>query len=425
MRARGGSRTILVAAVIAVAGCGSHNQTGFAPGSDAGSPTPDAGSTLCGPDCDHDGYVPPADCNDFNPEINPEAYDFINGVDDDCDGKIDDPVLTCETIPAPAPGSPTDFARAADLCAQNSKTNAGTIFDPIVRAEWGQVSGLGTGETVYTSATKMEQINIVSSFGQNTTLLGKTMFGLSNGPWGASDPRSSPALDPAGFHLNDACSDIPLTGLDCDALSDNTPGGQVSVQDWAELTIWVQVPSNANAMHFDFAFFSSEFNQWWNSAVNDAFFVLVSNKTYAGTNVAKDAQGLAVTLNSGFFQLCPAYPGPTGLSQDKAAGLQQCVGMSGSVVDASLGITGALAGTGYDGAAVGTTDTVLSVDGSEYIYGGGSGWLHTTFTVTPKEQFQMRVIVMDTFDGLKDSMVLVDDFGWDAQGAAGVSRPPK
>jgi hypothetical protein len=178
-------------------------------------------------------------------------------------------------------------------------------------------------------------------------------------------------------------------------------------------------------MHFDFAFFSSEFNQWWNSAVNDAFFVLVSNKTYAGTNVAKDAQGLAVTLNSGFFQLCPAYPGPTGLSQDKAAGLQQCVGMSGSVVDASLGITGALAGTGYDGAAVGTTDTVLSVDGSEYIYGGGSGWLHTTFTVTPKEQFQMRVIVMDTFDGLKDSMVLVDDFGWDAQGAAGVSRPPK
>jgi len=129
--------------------------------------------------------------------------------------------------------------------------------------------------------------------------------------------------------------------------------------------------------------------------------------------------------NSGFFQLCPAYPGPTGLSQDKAAGLQQCVGISGSVVDASLGITGALAGTGYDGAAVGTTDTVLSVDGSEYIYGGGSGWLHTTFTVTPKEQFQMRVIVMDTFDGLKDSMVLVDDFGWDAQGAAGVSRPPK
>jgi len=413
-------RALVVVGALVASACGSHSPSGFA-SKDGGS---DSGLSLaCGPDCDGDGYVPPADCNDFNARINPEAYDFIGDlIDNDCDGKIDDPVVTCETIPASSPGTPTDFARAADLCAQKSKTNAGTVFDPLVRSAWGQVSGLGPGETIFTSATKMNQVNIVSSFGQNTVQLGKTMFGLSNGPWGATDPRSSPALDPAGFHLNDACSDIPLTGLDCDALSDNAPGGGVSVQDWAELTLWVKVPSNAYGMHFDFAFFSSEFNQWWNSAVNDAFFVLVSNKTYAGVNVAKDAQGLAVTVNSGFFQLCPAYPGPAGLSQDKAAGLQQCVGMSG---EASQGITGALAATGYDGAAVGTDDTVLAVDGSEYIYGGGSGWLHAGFTVTPSEELEMRIMVMDTFDGLKDSVVVVDGLGWDATSSTGVSRPPK
>jgi len=423
MHARARSRTLLVAVAVAASACGSHAPAPFASGgADAGPAVPDSGA-LCGPDCDHDGYVPPADCDDFDAQVNPEAYDFIgNHIDDDCDGKVDDPVLTCETVPASLPGAPTDFARAADLCAQNSKTNAGTVFDPLVRSAWGQVQGLGTGETIFTSATKMEQVNIVSSFGQNTARVGKTLFGLSNGPWGALDPRSSPALDPAGFHLNDACSDIPLTGLDCEALSNNAAAGGVSVQDWAELTLWIKVPSNAYSMHFDFAFFSSEFNQWWDSAVNDAFFVLVTNKTNAGTNVAKDGHGLSVTVNSDFFQLCPAYPGPTGLSQDKAAGLQQCVGVSG---DATKQVTGSLVGTGYDGAAVGTADTVQAVDGSEYIYGGGSGWLTANFTVTPGEEFQMRVVVMDTFDGIKDSLVLIDNLGWGPQTPVGITRPPQ
>jgi hypothetical protein len=274
---------------------------------------------------------------------------------------------------------------------------------------------------VFTSKTKTNQVNIVSSFGQNAGRQGKTMIGLANGPWAATDPRSSPALDPAGFKLDDACADIPLTGLDCASLSSNTATAKLSVQDWAELTLWVKVPTNAHAMHLDFAFFSSEFNQWWNAAANDAFFVLVSNKTLPGLNVAKDAHGLAVTVNSGFFQVCPAPPGPQGLSQDKAAGIQQCVGSAGNP---SQGILGSLAGTGYDGAAVGTDDTAKSVSGNEYVYGGGSGWLTASFAVTPGEQMQVRIVIMDTFDGLKDSTVLVDNLGWEPGPPAGVFRPP-
>ena len=39
--------------------------------------------TECGhADCDGDGYVPPADCDDENARIDPEAYDFIgDGID--------------------------------------------------------------------------------------------------------------------------------------------------------------------------------------------------------------------------------------------------------------------------------------------------------------------------------------------------------
>ena len=33
----------------------------------------------------------------------------------------------------------------------------------------------------------------------------------------------------------------------------------------------------------------------------------------ANANVAKDAKGLAITVNSGFFQLCPKAPGPAGM----------------------------------------------------------------------------------------------------------------
>ncbi len=409
-------RRSLVPLLLAVAlGCGS-NKTSYTP-TDAG----DEDLFLnCGhPDCDGDGYTVPADCNDNDALVNPEAFDFIDGVDNDCDGIVDNPVLTCETIPATSPGSPTDFARAADLCAQHSITNAGTVADPLVAAAWGQVQGLGPGETLWTSATKPVQVAIASSFGQNQTRQGKTMVGLANGIWANTDPRNDPALDPAGFHINDACSDIPLMGQDCASLTNGTPSGTVNVQDWAELTLTVKIPSNVQTAVFDFAFFSSEFNQWWDSAANDAFFVLVTSKNFQGQNVAKDMNGLAVTVNSGFFQLCPVAPGPPGLQE--SAALEPCVGVDG---DASQQVFGQLAGTSYDGAIDGTSDTVQAVNGDTYIYGGGSGWLTAKFPVVPKETLQMRVIIADTFDGLKDSSVLFDAVRWEAVSEpGGVSRP--
>jgi hypothetical protein len=405
-----------LAGVAVVAACSSGKPTGFAP--DSGEPS----LSSCGhPDCDNDGYTAPADCNDSDPMINPEAFDFPDdGVDNDCDGRVDDPVLTCETIPAQPPGSPEDFARAADVCAQRAITSAGTVFDPLVRAAWGQVQGLGPGQTLWTSQTKPVQVAIVSRFGANSPRQGRTMVGLANGPWAAPDPRSSPALDPAGFRLDDACADIPLAGQDCASLTNGSEGGKVSVQDWAELALRVRIPSNVQTAVFDFTFFSSEFNQWWNSSANDAFFVLVTSKNFAGQNVARDKNGLAVTINSGFFQLCPRWPGPAGLSQDKAAGLQTCAGVGG---DPAQSIFGTLMGTGYDGAAVGSNDTVLALNGSEYVYGGGSGWLTAKFPVVPREELEMRIVIADAFDGLKDSAVLLDAIRWEKGGETGVGRP--
>ncbi len=442
----------LVAWAAALTDCSSSGASGSGFGGDSGtthSSSHASGSTgtsatasgssesslgpLC-TDCDHDGYtVAQGDCNDNDPLINPDAYDFIgDNIDNDCDGVIDDPVVVCNTIPVMAPGTPLDFARTADLCGQKAPTHTGKPFDPVINAVWGEVSGYGTGQTLWTSMTKPEQISIVSSFGGNKPQLGPTMFGLSNGPWGATAPRTSPALDPVGFNLTDACSDIPLLGDDCLALTGNMSASGVSVQDWAELTLYIAVPVNVGGMTFDFSFFSSEFNQWWQSSANDAFFALVTSDTIKGANVAKDSHGFAITVNSGFFELCPEFPGPSGVEENQA--LEQCVGLDGSSA-----VPGTLAGTGYDGAgssldAAGATDTVLSVEGQEYVYGGGTGWLTASFPVTPStattaQKLELRLVIMDTFDGIKDSMVVIDHFTWlppsAAPASAGVTRPPK
>jgi len=42
------------------------------------------------PDRDQDGHRADVDCDDENPDVHPEAVDFCNGVDDDCDGEVDE-----------------------------------------------------------------------------------------------------------------------------------------------------------------------------------------------------------------------------------------------------------------------------------------------------------------------------------------------
>jgi hypothetical protein len=42
------------------------------------------------PDGDNDGYPLSEDCDDTNPDVNPGAIERCNGVDDDCDGEIDE-----------------------------------------------------------------------------------------------------------------------------------------------------------------------------------------------------------------------------------------------------------------------------------------------------------------------------------------------
>jgi hypothetical protein len=44
----------------------------------------------CTTDDDHDGVAPPTDCNDHDAAVRPGARERCNGIDDDCNGTIDD-----------------------------------------------------------------------------------------------------------------------------------------------------------------------------------------------------------------------------------------------------------------------------------------------------------------------------------------------
>ncbi len=416
-------------------GGGDDSGTGFNPGGDDGGlqgvdvVTPEGGGTTGGgcvsaDDCDGDGYTAAqGDCDDHDKTINPEAYDFPgDNVDNDCDGTKDNPVPNCT-----GSGSQTaalDYARTLDLCPQRATTKTGRPFDPIVSAQWANVGGMQASP---------KQIGRKATFGDNAARNGADLVGMSTGVLGDPDPRGSAnsAIYGGLFppQIADPCSTLPLNATDCASVNNGT-GGTATANDYAELKLTVKVPSNANGMSFDFSFFSSEFNEFWNSQFNDTFFALVTTQQIKGANVAKDAKGRAITVNSGYFQLCPAPPGPSGLDPAKTGGLVNCVGQP---TDPTKKILGSLHGTGFAGDLLSppsSNDTTPgTVDPSKtYVYGGGSGWLTSQFGVTPGEQMVIRFIIFDAGDEVLDSAVILDNVTWQKAPPAvvtgSVDRPP-
>ncbi|MGZ3450740.1 MAG: choice-of-anchor L domain-containing protein [Polyangiales bacterium] len=334
-------------------------------------------------DHDGDGYEVGDDCDDGNKEINPGAIEVPgDGVDNDCDGKVDVVEPECDTGLALASTDALDFARALGLCRQATKDSKGKA------RTWGVLAArLTTTDGVAVPLPR--QHGIEKGFGDNVKPpAGESMVVLSSGVARTPGQPDFMAL-PKGVDSTTHASAPP------DGWPRNTKGCPASKTkmafDSVVLELDIRVPTNAKGFSYDFDFYTSEYVEYVCQAYNDTFVALLKTKVplspAANGNVSFDADGDPINVNSGFFQVC---------SPDSWLGRK---------FDCPLG-TSELAGTGFDAVATSLTKPAQN---------GATSWLRTTQEVVPGEEITIRFAIWNTGDHWLPSTVLLDRWTWRAE----------
>ena len=382
-------------------GTGGNGSTGGSAGSDASVPDVNEDSddwcysTDPHADFDGDGYtIAQGDCNDCHPNVNPGAYDFPgNGVDEDCDGKVDNEPLDCDKEFPGEGWDPVEAARSLGLCrfpaegATGSKRTWGVIGAKYVFADGSEASDApySSGEDCTApegfgglgSAPNPWSYRVAEQFGVVKPRKGASMVILSTGIAEAGnfgDPKNGVRMctkspTPTGFPT-------PSSAACPEVIIDYTP----VAHDPIALELKIRVPTNAKSFSFDFNFHTFEHPEYVCKRYNDFFVALLYSQhedTPENRNISFDKLNNPVSVNNGFLEVCKGC---------------------------SLG-PGELAGTGFEGH-------------------GATGWLRTSAAVVPGEEIVLRFAIWDMGDNVMDSTVLIDNIQWVVdEGKGGTDRP--
>jgi len=350
-------------------------------------------------DDDGDGFSDDqGDCNDCDPNTNPDAIEVIGdpgmgtgggggagggyaAADENCNGMVDEAPATCDSNLAGNDTTAASAAKAIDLCQVAGQGQGwGVVNANYVRANGAALADAGLS------------VALVSQFGSNAVSQnGAAMLVMSSGnarPLNHPEQCGSqtcthhgPGTPPPNFP-----QDVP----GCD--------GGTNINDDIALELELKAPSNATGYSFDFAFMSFEYPEWVCTTYNDQFIALVSPPPMGAINgnISFDSLGNPVSVNLALFDHCD----PSFQSQFAT----NC--FSGNCPTAPSPYcpqgNGFMAGSGFN-----AWDTF---SGS-----GATGWLQTTAPISANETFTIRYAIWDTGDSALDSSVFIDNFSWTAE----------
>ncbi len=366
------------------------------------------GFTTCGGDC----CDSPGVC--ANPKlVNPGAFEVPgNGVDDDCDGVVDESAGsdTCDMGLASNSTNAMDAAKAMDLC--QTTTMADKTWG-VISATWTLADG--------TSVPNALSHALRPHYGTGTLPKAGSSFVLisTGNAAGEGDTNPAPDTDEDGVMNTQSAFPADFYSANGNKLP-NSPGcpapDGTTANDPVMLTLTIRVPTNASSFTLQTNFFSSEFPEWTCSPYNDFFVVLLDSTwngmpanphdknlaTYTSPNMMVYPVGVNLAYgNTGLFTEC--VNGPTGceaaLSGGTTGSISTCTG------------TGDLAGTGMEVA----DPAAASAGCTGAQTGGATGWLTTSGNVVGGEIIKLRIAIWDTSDHDLDSLAVIDNFKWSVE----------
>lgn len=218
---------------------GSTTSAGATGGAETSSSSGTAGCPS-GPDddADKDGVTPAqGDCNDCDGAVGPAAVDFPDGVDNDCDGEIDNP-LVCDDALAVDSKDGIDALRAIGLC-----NKAWTETAAYVQANGTAPPGPPQYPALITDYFHLGHGLLEGLGSYYTPREGKSMLALSTGVarppsdpnWMGTLSKSYSSDEPKGESV---CGATVLTG---------------KCHDSIELLVTLRVPPNAHGFTFNHA----------------------------------------------------------------------------------------------------------------------------------------------------------------------------
>jgi hypothetical protein len=337
-------------------------------------------------DLDGDGFsLAQGDCNDCVALIGPSSIEVLEppGVDENCDGVIDEPLLTCDAALPIDSKDPFVAARAIELC----RIARGPLDWGVLEAHW--VLPDGSEASPEFLGPFHQGHGIVDDLGPNVSpRRGLNMLALSTGSArrpADHDHQSAVGMDkgyesahPAGFPKESAAC-LATTGAPHDGIA---------------LQVDMRAPRNAKALAFDFDFYTYEWPKFICSENNDFFIALMDPPPASAIdgNISFDGEGNPVSVNNAFLEVCTCPGHPT----------SPCLA-GGKAFECNFG-SAELLGTGFG------ADT-------EAIGHAATSWLLTQAPVVPGEPVQIRFAVYDSENGTHDSLTLIDNVRWVAKSA--------